>query len=469
MLRGYLQLKKGQKDKAMAKKYSRIFLILPEIKELISQKDKNELKDIFYDYEPIEIAEALKELSLKDKVYLFSLWDIDFAIDVFEKMDDDDQVALLNAIDEVHKKKILNELAPDERVDLFEELSPEMINRFLSIMEKEKAKDTKELMRYDTTTAGGRMTTEFVSVKEEISVEEALNVLRKTAKGLEMVYYIYVLNNQDKLVGVLSLKELILANPRDRISQVMHRNPVALPVNMDQEEVAREIARYDFVALPVVDSNKKMKGIITVDDVIDVIDEENTEDMYKFSAAGEHSEEYMKMRPTLIAKNRLVWLIILAITGFFSGIVMQKFSFVLENVIALSFYIPVLMDSAGNAGTQAAMAVVRGLATGEVRIRDIWRVVKKEFLIGGMLGIPLGLVALVRALIFQKSSLLGVSVALTMLIAITFATCLGAVLPLICKRLRLDPAVVSGPLITTILDISSLTIYFTVAIILLRL
>ena len=351
----------------MAKKYSRIFLILPEIKELISQKSKDVLKDIFYDYEPIEIAEVLRELSLKDRVYLFSLWDIDFATDVFEKMDNDDQIALLNAIGEARRKKILNELAPDERVDLFEELSPQMVNRFLSIMEKEEAKDTKELMRYDTTTAGGRMTTEFASVKEEITIEEALSILRKTAKHLEMVYYIYVLDNQDKLVGVLSLKELILANPRDRISQVMHRNPIALPIDMDQEEVAREIARYDFVALPVVDNGGKMKGVITVDDVIDVIDEENTEDMYKFSAAGEHSEEYMKMRPTLIAKNRLIWLIILAITGFFSGIVMQKFSFALESVIALSFYIPVLMDSAGNAGTQAAMAVVRGLATGEVK------------------------------------------------------------------------------------------------------
>ncbi len=453
----------------MPKNYSRISSILPEIKQFISQKRKDELKDVFYTYKPVEIAEALKELSLKDKVYLFSLWDIDFATDVFEKMDNEDQITLLGAIDEVHKKNILNELAPDERVDLFEELSPEMVNRFLSIMKKEEARDTKELMRYETTTAGGRMTTEFASVKEEVTVGEALNILRKTAKDLEMVYYIYVLDNQDKLVGVLSLKELILAHPQDRISQVMHRNPIVLPVDMDQERVAREIARYDFVALPVVDNGGKMKGIITVDDIIDVIDEENTEDMYKFGAAGEHLEEYMKMRPTFIAKNRLIWLIILAITGLFSGLVIQKFSFALENVIALSFYIPMLMGSAGNAGIQAAMAVVRGLTTGEVRIRDIWRVVKKEFLIGGMLGIPLGLVALVRALIFQKNSLLGVTVALSMLITITFATCLGAILPLICKHLKLDPAVVSGPLMTTILDISSLIIYFTISIALLGL
>ena len=241
----------------MPKNYSRISSILPEIKQFISQKRKDELKDVFYTYKPVEIAEALKELSLKDKVYLFSLWDIDFATDVFEKMDNEDQITLLGAIDEVHKKNILNELAPDERVDLFEELSPEMVNRFHSIMKKEEARDTKELMRYETTTAGGRMTTEFASVKEEVTVGEALNILRKTAKDLEMVYYIYVLDNQNKLVGVLSLKELILAHPQDRISQVMHHNPIALPVDMDQEEVSKEIARYDFVALPVIDSGEK--------------------------------------------------------------------------------------------------------------------------------------------------------------------------------------------------------------------
>jgi len=171
----------------------------------------------------------------------------------------------------------------------------------------------------------------------------------------------------------------------------------------------------------------------------------------------------MKMQPGTIAKNRLTWLIILAITGFFSGIVMQRFSFALEKVVALAFYIPLLMDSAGNAGTQAAMAVVRGLATGEVRIIDIWRVVRKELFIGGLLGIPLGILALIRALVMQKSSLIGVSVAFSMLIAIVVATCLGSILPLMSKRLRLDPAVVSGPLITTILDITTISIYFWIS------
>jgi len=417
----------------MEKLPSRTHLILPEVKELLVEKKRKELKEVFQDYEPIEIA------------------------------------TILGAIDDAKKSKLLNEIAPDERVDLFEELSPEMLNRFLSIMTKEEAQDVKELLIYSPTSAGGRMTTDFANVRDNMNVQEALQTLRKTAKDLEMVYYIYILNEKDKLVGVLSLKELILANPQDKINKLMHKNPIALPLDMDQEEVARQIANYDFLALPVVSDTKKMKGIITVDDMIDVMREENTEDMYKFGAAGEHSESYIKMRSATIARNRLTWLIILTVTGFFSGIIMQRFSFALENIVALTFYIPLIMGTAGNAGTQAAMAVVRGLAIGEVRLKDIWVVTKKEIFIGTLLGIPLGGLALLRAFLLQKNSLLGVCVAFSMLITIVAATLLGSLLPLICQKLKLDPAVVSGPLITTILDIFSLLIYFSISILFLGL
>ncbi|MBE0478322.1 magnesium transporter [Candidatus Aerophobetes bacterium] len=448
----------------MEKIYSRVYLVLPEIKQLLLERKKDELKEVFEDYEPVEVAQVLKDFSLKDKVYLFSLWGIDFAADVFEKLDEEEQIELLGAIDDARKGKLLNELAPDERVDLFEELSPEMVKRFLSIMTKEEAQEVRELLAYPSTSAGGRMTTEFVSVREDMNVDEALKILRKTARDIEMVYYIYVLDRKDKLVGVLSLKELITAEPEDKISDLMHINPIALPVDMDQEDVAHRIANYDFLSLPVVDKNRKMQGIITVDDVIDIIREENTEDMYKFGAAGEHSEGYVKVGSLTIAKNRLTWLTVLAVAGFFSGIIMQRFEFALEGVVALAFYIPVLMDTAGNAGTQAAMTVVRGLAIGEVKLTDIWKVVKKEVLIGGLLGIPLGGLGFLRAIMLQRSSLLGISVAFSMLITIMAATSLGSILPLLCRKIKLDPAVVSGPLITTILDIFSLFVYFSVSI-----
>ncbi len=447
----------------MTREFSRILLVLPEIKELLWQNKKEQLKKIFYDYEPIEIVEILKEFSLKDKVFLFSVLDIDLAADIFEKTDKDDQLTLLGAFDKTRKAEILDEVAPDERVDFFEQLPEEMVLRFLSIMEEEEAQDVRELMRYDKNTAGGRMTTDFAQIEKGINVEQTLKSLRKTAKDLEMIYYIYIVDRTDKLLGVVSLKDLILAQPEREIDKIMHTKLIAIPINMDQEQVAKRIARYDFLALPVVDKEGKIKGIITVDDLIDVIREEDTEDMYKFGAAGKHIDNYMSITPLTLAKHRITWLLILVVTGFISGTIMEEFSFALKNVVSLAFFIPLLMGSGGNAGTQAASVVVRGLAIGEVKLGDIWRVVKKEFLIGIMVGTALGILALLRALILQKSSLLGITVGLSMIATVTVATCLGAILPIICEKSGLDPAVVSGPLITTVVDISSLLIYFGIA------
>jgi len=448
----------------MEKEFSRMYLVLPEIKELLSQGRQKELRKIFYDYEPVEIVEILKEFDLKNTVFLFSLLDLDFAADIFEKMEKDDQLVLLGAFDKTRKGEILDEIAPDDRVDFFEQLPPEMVSRFLGIMEEEEAQDARELMKYDKNTAGGRMTTEFAQVEEGITAEHTLRSLRKTAKDLEMIYYIYVVDKTDKLLGVVSLKDLIIAEPEKKIDEIMHTKLITIPIDMDQEEAAKKIARYDFLALPVIDKEERMKGIITVDDLIDVIREENTEDMYKFGAAGKHTDNYISATPFSIARHRMTWLLILVVTGFFSGIIMEKFSFALKNVVALAFFIPLLMDSGGNAGTQAASVVVRGLATGEVRLADIWRVVKKEFLIGIMVGTALGILALLRALILQKSSLLGISVGLSMIATVTVATCLGSILPIIFEKLGFDPAVVSGPLITTVVDISCLLIYFGIAI-----
>lgn len=314
----------------MTGEFSRMLLVLPEIKELLSQDRKEELKNIFDNYEPIEIVEILKKFSLKDKVFLFSLLDIDFAADIFEKMEKDDQLTLLGAFDKTRKAEILDEVAPDERVDFFEQLPEEMVLRFLSIMEEEEAQDVRELMKYDKNTAGGRMTTDFAQIEKRITVEETLKSLRKTAKDLEMIYYIYVVDRTDKLLGVVSLKNLIIAQPEKKIDEVMHAKLIAIPIDMDQEQVAKRIARYDFLALPVIDKKGKMKGIITVDDLIDVIREENTEDMYKFGAAGKHIDNYMSTAPLSLAKHRLTWLLILVVTGFISGSIMEEFSFALK-------------------------------------------------------------------------------------------------------------------------------------------
>jgi len=445
------------------KAYSPLLPLVPEIKELLAQHRFNDLKKIFVDFEPADIAEPLSKLDLKEKATLFSLWDIDFATDVFELMEIEDQIALLNAVDKSTRIEILDELSPDDRVDLFEVLPEEMVSRFLSIMDKKEAKETEELLKYESDTAGGRMTPEFAWIRDVATVGQTLKTLRKTAKNLETIYYIYVLDKYDRLSGVVTLKQLVLADPRTRIKKIMHRNPVTVPVDMDQEQVAKEISKYDFISLPVVDYIGRMKGIITFDDLMDVMKEEDTEDMYKFGAAGKPPDDYLASNPLSIVKHRMIWLFVLIMLGFVTGTVMELYSGILAKFVALAVFIPLLMEVGGNAGTQATTVVVRGLATGEVKLKDIWKVVKKEFAIGIILGIGLGALSLMRAVFFQKEPLFWATVGLTTIATVVVSTTIGSVLPLLCKKLGFDPAVMSGPLITTIVDITSLVIYFEIA------
>ncbi len=446
------------------KQISRVNLILPEIKELIDEKKLEELKDIWEEFEPVEIAEVLKHLKAKERQFLFNNWDKDFAADIFENLPRLIQTALLKSLPRAESAKLLNKISSDERVDLFSVLPAGMVKEFLSIMEHEEARDVQELIGYDSNTAAGRMTTEFAHFSPDNTAGETLEKIRALAKDLETIYYLYVLDKQDRLIGVFSLKELVVADPALPISRIMHRHIISVPVNMDQEHVARKISRYDFLALPVVDKQKKMKGIITVDDVLDVMEDESTEDMYHFGALTKPVENYFQANIVSMARHRISWLLVLVVASLFSGFVMEKNTAVLSTTMALVFFIPLLMNTGGGAGTQAATVVVRGLATGELNFGDIWRIIRKELLIGLLIGSVIGILAAVRALIFQGDTLLGLSVALTMIAVISVATTIGAVLPLLFKKLGVDPAISSGPLISTIIDITTLLIYFRIAI-----
>lgn len=443
-------------------RFFRFGLILPEIKEFLAKRNKEELREILSEFEPVEIAEAIEELSLSERVILFSLLDLETSAEIFEKMEREEQISLLKSISREKGADILEEVSPDERADLFAELPSQLVKKLFSIMEKEEEEETKSLLLYPPNSAGGQMTTEFATISEETAVQEAMNMLRQNGKEIEMIYYLYIIDKDKRLVGVVSLRELVLAQPFQKMKEIMHPEPISVPLELDQEEVAKEIARYDLIALPVIDKERRIKGIITVDDVIDVIKEENTEDMYKFGAAGE-PENYLDQRPVRTAKHRLTWLIILALMSFFSGAIISRYSDSLSKIIPLVFFIPLLMNVAGSAGTQSATVVVRGLATGEVKLRNVWRVVKKEFLVGIIMGMALSLIGLFRALFQQKMLLLGCAVGLSMIVTVTFATTLGSTLPILFKKMKLDPAVISGPLITTILDISTLLIYFEIS------
>ncbi|OQX56239.1 MAG: magnesium transporter [Candidatus Cloacimonas sp. 4484_209] len=438
-------------------------LLKPEIEELLKNKETQQIKETLESFEPIEVADLLRSLSLNKKLSIFSILDVDFSARVFEEFDTDEQMEIIEGINKARKAELLGELHPDDRVDFLQEIPQKLTEQLLSIMEKKEARTTRELMRYPEETAGGLMTTEFIKVRKDLTVKQVIDVIKKKAEDVETISHIYVVDENDTLMGVVTLRDLVLSNMRKKVKNIMQPHPISVPINLDQEKVAQEVARYDINTVPVVDERGRVKGIITVDDVIDVIKEETAEDMLKFGAAGKRKMTYLKQSPLFLARSRVVWLAVLAFVGIISGFVISKNSLLLSRVIALAVFIPLLTDSAGNAGTQAVAVIIEALALGEVRFKDFWHSMRKEFLTGVILGISLGVLGLLRAVFFEKSSLIGITVGLTLIVNTTIATSLGAALPLIARRMNFDPAVISGPLITSVMDIISLLIYFALA------
>jgi len=438
-------------------------LLKPEIEQLLKNKETEQIRTILETLEPVEIMELLRSMSLSQELSIFSILSPDISARIFEELKTDEQMELIEGINKAQKAELLDELHPDDRVDFLQEIPQELTEQLLAIMAKQEARKTRQLMGYPEETAGGLMTTEFIKVRKDLTVKQVIDVIRKYAEDVETISHIYVVDENDILMGVVTLKDIVLSNMRRKIKNIMQPHPFSVNINMDQEKVAQEVTKYDINTVPVVDERGIIKGIITVDDVIDVIKEETTEDMLKFGAAGEHSISYLKQNPFLLARSRIIWLSILALVGIISGFIISKNSLLLSQVITLAVFIPLLNGSAGNAGTQAVAVMIQALSLGEIRFNNFWRAVRKEFFTGIILGVILGLIGLMRALFLQKSSLLGITVGLTLIINTAIATSLGAILPLIVKRMNFDPAVISGPLITSIMDVTSLIIYFSLA------
>jgi len=441
-------------------------VILPEMKELIAGKKKRALKKVASYFEPADIAEIWLELTLDEQLVLFNVLDTRFATDIFEFLKDDQMLELLSNISIARKKDIINEMSPDDRTDLFAILPEQETEKLIPLLEEKEQSRARELLAYKSNTAGGLMTTDFITVQEDITIGQVLRILREKAREIDFIQYIYVVDKVSRLKGTILLKDLLTTSPKRKANKVMDTTFTSVALDMDQEDVARVFEKYDEPSVPVLDKLGRIKGVITVDDVLDVITEEASEDIYRFGAAGV-TDEYLSANPFLVARKRVIWLVILALAGFISGSVLEHYSFLLSNIITLSFFIPILMNTSGSAGTQAATVVVRGLATGEINLADIWRVVRKEFLVGVLMGIIAGVITALRAILLQGDVMLGYTVAIAMIIAIVIATSLGGILPILFKKLGVDPALMSGPLIATILDTTTLLIYFNVTMLLL--
>lgn len=443
--------------------------ILNEFCSYIDQRNDDLAKEKLASLQPADIAELLEELETSQQHWLISLLDNETAALVLNELDSDLSSELLACLNEERVSEILEEMPLDDAADLLGELSDKEQSRYLDLLESEDQQDVRELMEYREDTAGGLMTFDYVAIREDITAAKAIEVLRETAPDAETVYYVYVINTENQLVGVISLRELIIAAPDAMIHSIMRRNVVSVPVDMDQEEVARIVSKYDFLAVPVVDHDKSLLGIITFDDVIDVIHEEASEDIFRLAGApGEDEEEEEEFFPRIKAslKARLPWLFITMVGGLISGKVLSAFSGQLSAVVALAFFIPLLTGMGGNVGTQSSTVTVRGIATGQIKTEDIVRVILREALTGLFIGAVLGLSVGIIASWWQDKPMLGVVVGLAMLGNMFTAATVGTLVPLFFRRVGIDPAVASAPFISTAIDITGLVIYSTLATIL---
>lgn len=374
-----------------------------------------------------------------------------------------DQYRLLHHLEPSVGRAVLEQMSTDAVVDLFGAIHPRQEQQLFDLLPEEYAPTIRSLRNYDENTAGGRMTIDYVSVREAMTVAQVLGHIRKVGHEAETIAYIYVVDAAGRLVGVVSLRELLFAQPEERIAAVMSTSPVSVPATMDQEEVARVVSQYDLVAIPVVSPQMKLVGIITVDDLVDVIHDEATEDIQKLGGSAPLTDSYFQTPVMTLVKKRIGWILILFLAEAYTGTVLRHFEDVLAAVVALSFFIPLLIGTGGNTGSQVVATLVRGLGVGEVTFKDMGRVLVRELSTGVVIGVVMGLATLLRAYTLGVGAELGPVVGVTSTFIVIWASVVAAVLPLILHRLKVDPAVVSGPFITTLVDGTGLFLYFTIA------
>lgn len=418
---------------------------------------------------PSDLAEYIEDFTAEQKQDLFSLLSDEEAALIIQEMEEFDQVALFNLLTQKRASSILKEMDADDAADLLAELPPHETRELLELIDG-KSGEIEGLMKYPEDTAGGIMTTDIISFSQEMAAEEAIQRLREIAPMAEIIYYVYVVDEETRLIGVLSLRDLISATDGTPLKDIMNKNVISAHVGVDQEEVARIVARYDLLALPVVEDEGRLLGVITVDDILDVLQEEATEDFYKMVGTSEvEGVDLIQASAYQVASRRIPWLSICLAGGLLAGGVIGLFGEMIETIVVLAIFMPVIMDMGGNVGTQSSTIFVRGIATGEIGADEVWNYFFKEFRVGLMMGMIFGLIAGLATLLWQGNIYLGIVVGFSMLLTVSLATVIGTLVPLLCHKMGIDPAITSGPFVTTIKDVTGLLIYFGMATIFFRL
>ena len=442
---------------------------MEEIIQLLEQNRLAELKEILIKENPIDVADVFEEFPKEKDLIIFKLLPKDFSSEVFSYLSPEKQQEVIENITDEEIKFIMEDMYLDDTVDFIEEMPANIVGKILKNVSHDKRKLTNQMLKYPENSAGSVMTVEYVSFKDNCTVKQAIDYYRKIAIDKEETDICFVTDSKKKLVGIISLKTLILSNDDSYIKDEMNTNFVSVLTKDDQEEIAALFRKYDLTTMPVVDHEDRLVGVITVDDIVDVIDQENTEDIQKMAAMNPSDEEYLKESVISLAKHRILWLLVLMISATFTGMVIKKYEEVLQSAVYLAVFIPMLMDTGGNAGSQSATLVIRGIALEEIEFSDIFKVIWKEFRVSVLVGFILSAVNFVRIYYFTKSGLeTSLVVAISMFLTVIMAKVIGGVLPLIAKSLKIDPAIMASPLITTIVDTAALIIYFQLSVIFLH-
>ena len=450
-------------------------LLMPEIESLIAERKLSILKEILSDWTPADIADLIVDLPEQDKVIVFRVLPVDLATDTFEHLEFDTQEELLKAMGNEEVAAILNDMSPDDRTALLEELPGTSAKRLIQLLSTEERKIAQTLLGYPESSVGRLMTPDYIAAKQGWTVSETLDFIRKNGADSETLNVIYIVDEKGKLIDDIRIREVILSPLERKILDLMDENYTALNVHDDQETAVELFKKYDRVALPVIDNHGILIGIVTVDDVLDVAEEEATEDIQKIAGVSALEEPFPTIPIFSMVRKRAIWLTILFVAQILTAIAMGFFGDEISKAVVLSIFIPLVISSGGNSGSQAATLVIRAMAVGEIVLADWWLIMRREILSGFMLGSILGVIGFLQVAILTNvfhviSShwvLIGITVFFSLIGIVLWGTISGSMLPFILKKLGADPATSSAPLIATLCDVTGLVIYFSVALLVL--
>ena len=437
--------------------------MVKKMQELLEEKNFLELRKLLESMNSADIPSLFEELEEDQMIIIYRLLSKDMAAEVFVELDSDMQEKLINALTDKELKSVIDEIFMDDMVDLIEEMPANVVKRILKTKDAAERKIINKLLKYPEDSAGSIMTTEFVDLKENMTAEDAINKIRKIAEDVESIDTCYVLTMTRKLIGTVGLKEIILAKPQTIVKDIMDTNFIKVLALEDQEEVVKKFDKYDEVSLPVVDKENRLVGIVTVDDAMDVMKEEVKEDFEIMAAITPSEDSYFKTSVFKHARNRIFWLLILMLSAAVTGGVITRYENAFATLPLLVAFLPMVMGTGGNCGSQSSTLIIRGLANDEIKTKDVFKAWWKEVRVAFLVGLSLFVVNFLRVLFQYQDMKLGIIIGTTLMGTVTIAKSLGCILPIIAKKLKMDPAIMAAPLISTILDTCSVLLYFNIA------